>query len=106
MAKRSEHTQVGYLIIAAMAAAMVFIGTALANAGISWIAIAVLIIKGRNQIVFQSNIGSFCHILACVIRNVIRGFERTSLSQKFWIKRELMGEYYFAKTEKQNKKAD
>lgn len=31
-----------------MAAAMVFIGTALANAGINWIAIAVLIIDGRN----------------------------------------------------------
>ena len=48
MTKRQEHTQVGYPISAAMAAAMVFIGRALANAGIKWIAIAVLIIDGRN----------------------------------------------------------
>ena len=48
MTKRQEHTQVGYLIIAVMAAAMVFIGRALANVGINWIAIAVLIIDGRN----------------------------------------------------------
>ena len=43
-----------------MAAAMIIIGIALANAGINWIAIVGLIINGRNQIVFQRNIGSFC----------------------------------------------
>ena len=44
MTKRYEHTQVGYLIIAAMAAVIVLIGVVLANASLNWIAIAVLII--------------------------------------------------------------
>ena len=44
MIKRYEHTQVGYLIIVAMAAVMVLIGVVLANVGINWIAIGVLVV--------------------------------------------------------------
>ena len=46
MIKHYEHTQVGYLIIVAMAATMVLIGIVLAKAGINWIAIGVLVIPG------------------------------------------------------------
>ncbi len=54
MTKRYEHTQVGYLIIAAMAAVMVLIGIVLANAGINWIAIAVLVIIAVALVLFSS----------------------------------------------------
>ncbi len=54
MTKRYEHTQVGYLIIAAMAAVMVLIGVVLANAGINWIAIAVLVIIAVALVLFSS----------------------------------------------------
>ncbi len=54
MIKRYEHTQVGYLIIAAMAAVMVLIGVVLANAGIKWIAIGVLIVLAVALVLFFS----------------------------------------------------
>ncbi len=54
MIKRYEHTQVGYLIIAAMAAVMVLIGIVLAKAGINWIAIGVLIIIAVALVLFSS----------------------------------------------------
>ncbi|MFC1914482.1 hypothetical protein ACFLXF_04330 [Chloroflexota bacterium] len=54
MIKRYEHTQVGYLIIVAMVAVMVLIGIILANAGINWIAIGVLIIIVVALVLFAS----------------------------------------------------
>ena len=54
MIKRYEHTQVGYLIIVAMAAAMVLIGIILANAGINWIAIGVLVVMAVALVLFLS----------------------------------------------------
>jgi len=54
MAKRYEHTQVGYLVIVAMIAAMVIIGIALANAGINWIALAVLFVLAVALVMFSS----------------------------------------------------
>jgi hypothetical protein len=54
MIKRYEHTQVGYLIIVAMAAVMVLIGIVLAKAGINWIAIGVLIIIAVALVLFSS----------------------------------------------------
>ena len=54
MTKRYEHTQVGYLIIAVMAAVMVWIGVVLANAGINWIAIAGLVIIAIALVLFSS----------------------------------------------------
>jgi len=54
MLKRYEHTQVGYLVITAMAAVMVLIGVVLANAGINWIAIAVLIIIAVALVLFST----------------------------------------------------
>jgi len=52
--KRYEHTQVGYLIIAAMAAVMVLIGVVLANSGINWIAIGVLVFIAVALVLFSS----------------------------------------------------
>ncbi len=54
MIKRYEHTQVGYLIIAAMATVMVLIGVILANAGINWIAIGVLVVIAVALVLFSS----------------------------------------------------
>ncbi len=54
MIKRYEHTQVGYLIITAMAAVMVLIGVILANAGINWIAIGVLVVIAVTLVLFSS----------------------------------------------------
>jgi len=54
MIKRYEHTQVGYLIIVAMAATMVLIGIILANAGINWIAIGVLVVIAVALVLFPS----------------------------------------------------
>jgi len=54
MIERYKHTQVGYLIIAAMATVMVLIGVILANAGINWIAIAVLVIIAVTLVLFSS----------------------------------------------------
>jgi hypothetical protein len=44
MIRRYEHTQVGYVIIVGIVAAMVGIGIILANTGRNWIAVAVLVI--------------------------------------------------------------
>ncbi len=54
MIKRYEHTQVGYLIIAAMAGVMVLIGVILANSGINWIAIGVLVFIAVALVLFSS----------------------------------------------------
>ncbi len=54
MIKRYEHTQVGYLIIVAMAAVMVLIGVVLANVGINWIAIGVLVVIAVALVLFCS----------------------------------------------------
>jgi len=54
MIERYKHTQVGYLIIAVMAAVMVWIGIVLANTGINWIAIAVLVIIAVALVLFSS----------------------------------------------------
>ena len=54
MIKRYEHTQVGYLIIVAIVAAMVLIGIILATAGINWIALAVLVVLAVALVLFPS----------------------------------------------------
>ena len=54
MIERYKHTQVGYLIIAAMATVMVSIGVILANAGINWIAIGVLVVIAVALVLFSS----------------------------------------------------
>ena len=54
MIERYKHTQVGYLVIAAMAAVMVLIGVVLANAGINWIAIGVLVVIAVALVLFSS----------------------------------------------------
>ncbi len=54
MMKRYEHTQVGYLIIVAIAAAMVAVGTILAAIGTNLIAIAVLIVLAAALVLFPS----------------------------------------------------
>jgi hypothetical protein len=54
MIKRYEHTQVGYLIIVAIVAAMVLIGIIFANAGINWIAIGVLVVLAVALVLFPS----------------------------------------------------
>ena len=54
MIKHYEHTQVGYFIIVAIVAAMVAIGIILANTGINWIAIAVLVVLAVVLVLFPS----------------------------------------------------
>ena len=54
MIKRYEHTQVGYLIIVVVVAAMVAIGIILATAGINWIAIVVLVVLAVALVSFPS----------------------------------------------------
>ena len=54
MIKRYEHTQVGYVIIVAIVAAMVAIGIILANTGINRIAIAVLVVLAVVLVLFHS----------------------------------------------------
>ncbi len=54
MIERYKHTQVGYLIITVMAAVMVLIGIVLANAGMNWIAIGVLLIITVALVLFSS----------------------------------------------------
>ena len=54
MIKHYEHTQVGYLIIAVMAAVMVLIGIVLAKAGINWVAIGVLVLIAALLVLFSS----------------------------------------------------
>ena len=54
MTKRYEHTQVGYLIIISILAAMVIISIILVNEGLNWIAIAVLIVLAVVLLLFSS----------------------------------------------------
>ncbi|MFC1905083.1 hypothetical protein ACFLXT_04930 [Chloroflexota bacterium] len=54
MIERYKHTQVGYLIIVVMAAVMVWIGVVLANAGINWTAIVVLVVIAVALVLFSS----------------------------------------------------
>ncbi len=54
MIERYKHTQVGYLIIVVMAAVMVRIGVILANTGINWIVIGVLVVIALVLILFSS----------------------------------------------------
>jgi len=54
MIERYRHTQVGYLIIAAMAAVMVRIGVVLANSGINWTAIGGLAVIAVALVLFSS----------------------------------------------------
>ena len=54
MIKRYEHTQIGYLIIAVMAAVMVLIGVVLVNTGINWITIGVLVVITVALVLFSS----------------------------------------------------
>ena len=54
MIKHYEHTQVGYLIIVAIAAAMIAIGIILATSGINVIAIAVLVVLAVALVLFPS----------------------------------------------------
>jgi hypothetical protein len=54
MVKRYEHTQVGYVTIVAMTAVLVLIGIVLANAGMNWIAITVMIVIGVALVLFSS----------------------------------------------------
>jgi hypothetical protein len=54
MIRRYEHTQVGYVIIVGMLAAMVAIGIILANEGSNWIAIAVLVVLAVVLVLFHS----------------------------------------------------
>jgi hypothetical protein len=54
MPKRYEHTQVGYLIIGAIVAAMVLIGIILANTGMNWIAVGVLVVLAVALVLFPS----------------------------------------------------
>jgi uncharacterized membrane protein YdbT with pleckstrin-like domain len=55
MIKRYEHTQVGYVIIVGIVAAMVAIGIILANIGGNWmIAIAVLVVLAVVLVLFHS----------------------------------------------------
>jgi hypothetical protein len=54
MIEHYRHTQVGYLIIVAMAASMVLIGIILANTGINWIAIGVLVVIAITLVLFSS----------------------------------------------------
>jgi len=54
MIKHYEHTQVGYLIIVVIAAAMIAIGILLATSGINVIAIAVLVVLAVALVLFPS----------------------------------------------------
>jgi len=54
MIKRYEHTQVGYLIIVVITAAMISIGILLATSGINVIAIAVLVVVAVALVLFPS----------------------------------------------------
>ncbi len=54
MIERYRHTQVGYLIIAAMVAVMVWIGVVLANSGINWTAIGGLAVIAVALVFFSS----------------------------------------------------
>jgi hypothetical protein len=54
MIKRYEHTQVGYVIVVAIVAVMVLLGTFLATSGVNWIAVAVLVVIAAVLVLFPS----------------------------------------------------
>ena len=54
MPNRYEHTQVGYVIIVGIVAAMVGIGILLAKTGNNWIAIGVLVLLAVVLVLFHS----------------------------------------------------
>ncbi len=54
MIKRYEHTQVGYLVIVAMTAALAMIGFVLSNSGINWIALSVMVVIAVALVLFSS----------------------------------------------------
>ena len=54
MIRSYEHTQVGYVIIVGIVAAMVGIGIILAKEGSNWIAIAVLVVLAVVLVLFHS----------------------------------------------------
>ena len=54
MIERYKHTQVGYLIIVAVVAVMVWIGVALSIADINWVAIGVLAVLAIVLVLFSS----------------------------------------------------
>ena len=54
MTEQYRHTQIGYVIIVGIVAAMVGIGILLVNTGRSWIAIAVLVVLAVVLVLFHS----------------------------------------------------
>ena len=54
MIERYKHTQVGYLIIVAVVAVMVWIGVVLSIADINWVAIGVLAVLAIALVLFSS----------------------------------------------------
>ena len=52
--ERYKHTQVGYLIITAMVAAIALIGIMMTNDGFNWIAIAVMMVVATALVLFSS----------------------------------------------------
>ena len=54
MIKRYQHTQIGYLIIIALAIGLLFIAYLMAIYGFNWIAFAVLIILGVCLVLFAT----------------------------------------------------
>ena len=54
MIKRYEHTQVGYLIIVTIVAAMIAVGILLASVDLNWIAIGVLVVLAVALALFSS----------------------------------------------------
>ena len=53
MVKRYERTQAGYFVVVAIVAAMVAIGIVMANAGVNWIAAAVLAVLAVIVVLFH-----------------------------------------------------
>ena len=58
MIKPYQHTQIGYLIIIALAIGLLFIACLMAVYGFNWIAFAVLIISGVCLVLFATLTGS------------------------------------------------
>lgn len=54
VSKRYEHTQIGYLVIIALALALLLIAILMAITGFNWIAFGVLIILAASLILFAS----------------------------------------------------
>jgi hypothetical protein len=52
--KRYEHTQIGYLVITAMTAALALVGFSLASEGIDWIGIVVMVAVAIALVLFST----------------------------------------------------